>query len=89
MAEDTRHSSAAALTYMFPPNLCDSSLRAFELLDECYSGMYFRYVDLVGDFAGQEFFLVDGESLLQTVFNEPTLDLGLPMGGPTDTQSTH
>ena len=40
-----------------------------------------RYVDLVSDFAGQEFFILDGEALLQFVFRDPMLDLGDPKGG--------
>lgn len=40
-----------------------------------------RYVDLVSDFAGQEFFLLDGEALLQCVFNDPMLDLAGSKGG--------
>jgi hypothetical protein len=52
-----------------------------EGLKTWYSQISLRYVDLVGDFAGQEFFLLDGEALLQTIFNDPMLDLGGRSGG--------
>lgn len=39
-----------------------------------YSNLYSRRVDLVGDFAGSERFLVHGESLLLQCFNDPHLD---------------
>ena len=50
-------------------------------LSSWYSKISPRYVDLVSDFAGQEFFLLDGEALLQSVFNDPMLDLGGRAGG--------
>jgi len=40
-----------------------------------------RCVDLVSDFAGQEFFLLDGEALIQHIFNDPMLDLAGSKGG--------
>ncbi|KAK1910608.1 hypothetical protein P3342_008487 [Pyrenophora teres f. teres] len=39
-----------------------------------YSNLYSRRVDLVGDFAGSERFLVHGESLLLQCFTDPHLD---------------
>lgn len=39
-----------------------------------YSNLYSRRVDLVGDFAGSERFLVHGESLLLQCFSDPHLD---------------
>lgn len=39
-----------------------------------YSDLYSRRVDLVGDFAGSERFLVHGESLLLQCFSDPHLD---------------
>jgi hypothetical protein len=39
-----------------------------------YSKLYSRRVDLVGDFAGSERFLVHGESLLQQCFSDRNLD---------------
>jgi hypothetical protein len=50
-------------------------------LDVWYNSDNPRYVDLVSDFAGQEFFILDGEALLQTVFRDPMLDLGGKKGG--------
>jgi hypothetical protein len=67
--------------------LDDLSVQASEIrnleegLRKWYSGISPRYVDLVSDFAGQEFFLLDGEALLQSVFNDPMLDLGGHAGG--------
>jgi hypothetical protein len=40
-----------------------------------------RYVDLISDFAGAEFFLLDGEALMQYVFNDRMLDLAGSKGG--------
>jgi hypothetical protein len=52
-----------------------------EDLKAWYDGISPRYVDLVSDFAGQEFFLLDGEALVQRVFNDPMLDLAGSKGG--------
>ncbi|KAH8804309.1 hypothetical protein DL96DRAFT_1631701 [Flagelloscypha sp. PMI_526] len=35
-----------------------------------------RWMDLVGDYGGKEFFVIEGESLLQNVLDTPTLALG-------------
>ncbi|KAH8927575.1 P-loop containing nucleoside triphosphate hydrolase protein, partial [Atractiella rhizophila] len=35
-----------------------------------------RYLDLVGDYCGQELFLIDGDALIQQVLNDPLLNLG-------------
>ena len=35
-----------------------------------------RRVDLVGDYAGKELFLLEGDSLLLHCFNDPRLDFG-------------
>jgi hypothetical protein len=51
-----------------------------------YDGLSPRYVDLVGDFAGQEFFLLDGEALMQRVFNDRMLDLAGSKGGMQPTR---
>jgi hypothetical protein len=51
------------------------------VLDDWHNSDKPRYVDLVSDFAGQEFFILDGEALLQTVFRDPMLDLGGTKGG--------
>ncbi|KAJ2912887.1 hypothetical protein MD484_g7532, partial [Candolleomyces efflorescens] len=37
-----------------------------------------RRMDLLGDYAGNEFFLIDGESLFQLVLDDPLLALGQP-----------
>src|SRR5271169_1235448 len=52
-----------------------------EYLKIWYDRISPRYVDLVSDFAGQEFFLLDGEALLQCIFNDPMLDLAGSKGG--------
>ena len=54
-----------------------------EYLKTWYDAIFPRYVDLVSDFAGQEFFLLDGEALVQYIFNDPMLDLGASKGGMT------
>jgi hypothetical protein len=60
----------------------DSSLTHLEdHLKTWYEEISPRYVDLVSDFAGQEFFLLDGEALLQYLFNDPMLDLAGSKGG--------
>jgi hypothetical protein len=41
---------------------------------EWYAKLYSRRVDLVGDFAGSERFLVHGESLLLQCFSDPSID---------------
>jgi len=52
-----------------------------EYLKIWYGRISPRYVDLVSDFAGQEFFLLDGEALMQCVFNDRMLDLAGSKGG--------
>lgn len=52
-----------------------------EYLKIWYGGLSPRYVDLVSDFAGQEFFLLDGEALTQSVFNDCMLHLAGTRGG--------
>ncbi|KAI9690668.1 MAG: hypothetical protein M1820_009928 [Bogoriella megaspora] len=39
-----------------------------------YNGVSSRRVDLVGDYAGNELFLVEGDSLLLRIFSDPLLD---------------
>ena len=39
-----------------------------------YEGLSSRRVDLVGDYAGNELFLLDGDSLLLNSLNDPLLD---------------
>lgn len=45
-----------------------------DLTKSRYNGLYARTVDLVGDYAGDELFLVDGDSLLLHVFSDEKLD---------------
>ena len=52
-----------------------------EHLKTWYDAISPRYVDLVSDFAGQEFFLLDGEALVQSIFNDRMLDLAGSKGG--------
>ena len=52
-----------------------------ESLNAWYTTISPRYVDLVSDFAGQEFFLLDGEALMQYIFKDPMLDLAGSKGG--------
>ena len=39
-----------------------------------YGRLSVRRVDLVGDYAGQELFLLEGDSLLLRCFSDPDLD---------------
>ena len=41
-----------------------------------YGRLSVRRVDLVGDYAGQELFVLEGDSLLLRCFSDPALDLG-------------
>ena len=41
-----------------------------------YASLYTRRVDLVGDYAGAELFLIEGDSLLLQAFSDPLLDFG-------------
>lgn len=43
-------------------------------LDQWYQTLSSRRVDLVGDYAGTELFLIDGNSLLLQAFSDPLLD---------------
>lgn len=45
-------------------------------LDDWYQNIYSRRVDLVGDYAGAELFLLEGDSLLLHAFSDPKLDFG-------------
>ena len=45
-----------------------------------YSRLSTRRVDLVGDYAGQELFIVEGDGLLLRCFDDPGLDFyGTPL----------
>ncbi|KAI0397969.1 P-loop containing nucleoside triphosphate hydrolase protein [Xylariaceae sp. FL0594] len=44
-------------------------------LQEWYSAILSRRVDLVGDYAGNELFIVEGDSLLLHCFTDPRIDL--------------
>jgi len=63
------------------PAHCVEFTELEEYLKAWYDGISPRYVDLVSDFAGQEFFVLDGEALLQYVFNDQMLDLAGSKGG--------
>jgi len=43
-------------------------------LEAWYEKVRSRRVDLVGDYAGNELFLVEGDSLLLHAFSDPNLD---------------
>ena len=45
-------------------------------IDDWYGNLSSRRVDLVGDYAGSELFVVHGESLLLKCFEDPSLDFG-------------
>ncbi|KAL9581113.1 MAG: hypothetical protein Q9212_004097 [Teloschistes hypoglaucus] len=54
--------------------MADKVEKQFELMD-WYSKLPTRRVDLVGDYAGQELFIVEGDGLLLRCFDDPKLDL--------------
>ncbi|KAG9019792.1 hypothetical protein FRB90_007935 [Tulasnella sp. 427] len=51
-----------------------------KLLDDLdatwYSKLNPRWMDLLGDYAGKEFFIIDGDSVIQKALNDPLLALG-------------
>ncbi|KAI8846214.1 hypothetical protein BC829DRAFT_445488 [Chytridium lagenaria] len=51
----------------------DAPLPGSLSIDEWYSKVIPRYVDLIGDFGGKELFIVEGDSLLHHLF--PSLHL--------------
>lgn len=52
----------------------DSSSKMQEAVLEWYARIYSRRVDIVGDYSGNELFLVDGDSLLLHCFSDEHLD---------------
>ncbi|KAL1741542.1 hypothetical protein HDZ31DRAFT_84764 [Schizophyllum fasciatum] len=46
-----------------------------------------RWMDIIGDYAGEELFVIDGESLVQRVLDDPLLALG--RAGDTGFQTLH
>jgi hypothetical protein len=47
-----------------------------------YGRLQSRRVDLVGDYAGNEYFIIDGDSLLRHCFTDPRIDFkGMYYGG--------
>ena len=47
-----------------------------ENVSQWYQEISSRRVDLVGDYAGKELFLIEGDSLLLHCFTDPGLDFG-------------
>lgn len=47
-----------------------------ELNAKWFSELKPRWVDIIGSYAGTELFLVDGDALIQTVLDDPLLQLG-------------
>lgn len=51
--------------------------KALKLLDEkWWSKRHPRRMDVFGDFAGEDVFLVDGNSMLQEIFEDPLVSIG-------------
>ncbi|KAJ3744995.1 hypothetical protein DFH05DRAFT_1397236 [Lentinula detonsa] len=53
--------------------------KALRLLDETWyiqAARRARWMDLIGDYGGKEIFFIDGDSLIQLVFDTPSLALG-------------
>jgi hypothetical protein len=52
-------------------------VKALRVLDEkWWSKQHPRRMDVFGDFAGEDFFLVDGNSMLQEIFEDPLVSIG-------------
>lgn len=49
-------------------------MSAHQDLQDWYGNLHGRRVDLVGDYAGSELFIIEGDSLLQYCFAQPELD---------------
>ena len=49
-------------------------IKPLETVSEWYETIYSRRVDLVGDYAGAELFLLEGDSLLLHAFSDSNLD---------------
>ena len=47
-----------------------------ELNKKWFTSLKPRWVDIVGSYAGKELFLVDGDALIQTVLDDPLLEVG-------------
>ena len=47
---------------------------------EWFSKQYPHFMDLIGDYAGKELFVIDGDSLVQRVLSDPLLALAKPEG---------
>src|SRR5438046_9481521 len=63
------------------PNPYSKFTKLEEYLKIWYGRISSHYVDLVSDFTGQEFFLLNGEALMQCIFNDRMLDLAGSKGG--------
>lgn len=51
--------------------------KALKVLDEqWWSKRHPRRMDVFGDFAGGDVFLVDGNSMLQEIFEDPLVSIG-------------
>lgn len=68
-----REKNVALLEWYFTlPALTTAALKL--TLSFRYGRLSVRRVDLVGDYAGQELFLLEGDSLLLRCFSDPDLD---------------
>jgi hypothetical protein len=63
-----------------PARDASKALRAFDKAWWVKESRGARWMDLLGDYAGTEPFVIDGESLLQLVLDDPLLALGRPGG---------
>ncbi|KLO14115.1 P-loop containing nucleoside triphosphate hydrolase protein [Schizopora paradoxa] len=66
-----------------------SALKALSVVDHSWYAPFSkksRWMDLVGDYAGQELFVIDGDSLIQYILDDPLLALGK---SDTSFQSLH
>lgn len=66
-----------------PGNNAYTAKEALNLFDATWynrTSQFGRWVDVIGDYAGEELFLLDGDSLLGVVLDDPLLALGRDNG---------
>ncbi|KAI5888019.1 P-loop containing nucleoside triphosphate hydrolase protein [Schizophyllum commune H4-8] len=71
----------------FDPSSAADTLRALDALWYIGATKKARWMDIIGDYAGEELFVIDGDSLVQRVLDDPLLALG--KAGDTGFQTIH
>ncbi|KAL1671141.1 hypothetical protein EV122DRAFT_285283 [Schizophyllum commune] len=71
----------------FDASSAADTLRALDALWYIGATKKARWMDIIGDYAGEELFVIDGDSLVQRVLDDPLLALG--KAGDTGFQTLH